>query len=70
MEPTLIPLARDFLEWVGKAPRRYEEVMEGWRTSCPRLPVWEECTDARLVVRNGRLVELTARGRQFLARQS
>jgi hypothetical protein len=32
----------DLLEWIGRAPRPYAEVMEAWRTSCPRLPVWEE----------------------------
>jgi hypothetical protein len=32
----------DLLEWIGPRPRRYAEVMEAWRTSCPRLPVWEE----------------------------
>ena len=34
-------LIADLLEWVGPA-RDYAEVMEAWRTSCPRLPVWEE----------------------------
>jgi hypothetical protein len=66
MDPLLLPLMRDLLEWIGKSPRTYEEVMDGWRTSCPRLPVWEECTDQRLVARCGRGVELTARGRSFL----
>ena len=32
----------DLLEWIGPRPRPYSEVMEAWRTSCPRLPVWEE----------------------------
>ena len=67
MDPLLRPLVCDLLEWIAKSPRTYEEVMEGWRTSCPRLPVWEECTDRRLVARRGRGVELTARGRSFLS---
>src|SRR5215472_16095711 len=49
----------DLLEWVTKRDRTYEEVMEAWRTSCPRLPVWEEANDRGLVVRenvNGRCV--------------
>jgi D-3-phosphoglycerate dehydrogenase len=25
--------------------------MDAWRTSCPRLPVWEEATARRYVVR-------------------
>ncbi len=67
MDPLLRPLVCDLLEWIAKSPRTYEEVMEGWRTSCPRLPVWEECTDRRLVARRGRGVELTERGRSFLS---
>lgn len=36
------PLVLDLLEWIGRTPRSYAEVMEVWRTSCPRLPVWED----------------------------
>lgn len=35
------PLVLDLMEWIGRTPRPYPEVMEAWRTSCPRLPVWE-----------------------------
>ena len=35
-------LVLDLLEWIGPEPRPYPEVIEAWRTSCPRLPVWEE----------------------------
>ena len=35
-------LVVDLLEWIGGRPQPYAEVMEAWRTSCPRLPVWEE----------------------------
>lgn len=66
MEPILQPLVCDLLAWLAKAPRTHAEVMEGWRTSCPRLPVWEECTDRGFVARNGPLVEVTPRGRAFL----
>ncbi len=62
----LAPLIRDFLEWVARAPRTHADVMESWRTSCPRLPVWEEATDNGYVARKGRQVEITARGRAFL----
>jgi D-3-phosphoglycerate dehydrogenase len=41
----------DLLESLTKRERTYEEVMEAWRTSCPRLPVWEEANDRGLVVR-------------------
>ena len=36
------PLVLDLLEWIGHEPRPYSEVIDVWRTSCPRLPVWEE----------------------------
>lgn len=35
-------LVLELLEWIGPRPRPYVEVIEAWRTSCPRLPVWEE----------------------------
>jgi hypothetical protein len=35
-------LILDLLEWIGPHARPYREVIEAWRTSCPRLPVWEE----------------------------
>jgi D-3-phosphoglycerate dehydrogenase len=35
-------LVLDLLEWIAGQPRPYSEVMAVWRTSCPRLPVWEE----------------------------
>ncbi len=69
MSDTLTPLICDLLEWIGRAPRTHAEVMDGWRTSCPRLPVWEEATDRGLVARRGPRVELTERGREFLARR-
>ena len=63
-------LILDLLEWVAKRDRTYEEVMEAWRTSCPRLPVWEEANDRGLVVResvNGRcVVRITPSGRDLL----
>jgi len=38
-------LILDLLQWLAAADRSYEEVMEAWRTSCPKLPVWEEAND-------------------------
>ena len=39
----------DLLEWVKIRERSYDEVMSAWRTSCPRLPVWEDAIDRGLV---------------------
>ena len=45
-------LMLDLVEWIAKQPRPYSEVMEAWRTSCPRLPIWEDAVDRGLVVRH------------------
>ena len=67
---TLTPLILDFLEWLAAGARPYSEVMEAWRTSCPRFTIWEDAVDSGFVVRSwdsGNLrVELTDRGRTFL----
>jgi hypothetical protein len=42
---TIDTLILDLLEWIGPAPRPYSEVIEAWRTSCPRLAVWEEADE-------------------------
>src|ERR1700722_2307330 len=44
-----VALVVQLLEWVEARPRTYAETMEAWRTSCPRLPVWEDATDHGLV---------------------
>jgi D-3-phosphoglycerate dehydrogenase len=71
------PLILDLLEWIGPKPRPYAEVMEAWRTSCPRLPVWEEANArgfivhlhppgqlAQVAVSPAGLAQLAARGAQ------
>jgi hypothetical protein len=64
------PLILDLLEWVATCDRSYEEVMAAWRTSCPRLPVWEDANDQGLVVmveENGRrIVRISPSGRALL----
>ena len=63
----------DLLLWLAKGERTYEEVMDAWRTSCPKLPVWEDANDRGLVVReeaNGRcIVRITAAGAALLERR-
>jgi hypothetical protein len=48
-DPVVESLILDLLEWLGKQNRIYEETMDAWRTSCPKLPVWEDATDRGLV---------------------
>ena len=45
MSDPLEALILDLLEWIGSDSRPYSEVIEAWRTSCPRLPIWEEAND-------------------------
>jgi hypothetical protein len=52
---TVDSLILDLLEWIGPGPRPYAEVLDAWRTSCPRLPVWEEATARGLVAREHEL---------------
>jgi hypothetical protein len=71
MTDTLDPLLLDLVEWVAKEPRRYADVMDAWRTSCPRLTIWEEAVDRGFLVRksvNGRgtLIVATDVGLRFL----
>jgi hypothetical protein len=64
-------LVLDLLEWIGPGGRPYTEVMGAWRTSCPRLPVWEDANERGLVeirgdAERGTLVAVSARGRGVL----
>lgn len=61
------PLILDLVEWVARRPRPYGEVMEAWRTSCPRLPVWEDAVERGLVERRSdAMVSVTAAGLDYL----
>jgi hypothetical protein len=66
---TVDSLVLDLLEWIGPNPRPYDEVLEAWRTSCPRLPVWEEANERGFIIRHneagrGRLVSVSPAGLQ------
>jgi D-3-phosphoglycerate dehydrogenase len=66
MSDPIEALILDLLEALASKPRAYSEVMEAWRTSCPRLPVWEEANDRGFIARQGSLVALTPVGREHL----
>lgn len=73
MSQPLDPLVRDLVEWIAKEPRPYVEVLDTWRTSCPRLTVWEDAVDRGFVERRsiagqGHVV-VTEAGLAFLATQ-
>ena len=65
------PLVLDLVEWIAREPRLYSEVIETWRTSCPRLTIWEDAVDRGFVTREsiagmGVTVTITASGAAFL----
>ena len=65
-------LTKDMLTWLAPAPRPYGEVMGAWRTSCPRLSIWEDAEAAGLVRRRPGApptVEVTTAGRAWLKRR-
>ncbi len=64
-------LVLDLVEWVAECPRAYQEVMDAWRSSCPRLTIWEDTVDAGFVrMQSGenskQFVFVTRRGLEFL----
>ena len=73
MTETVQNLILDLVEWVGREERTYQETMDAWRTSCPRLPVWEDATEQGLVEiasANGRsIVRATSAGWSFLEKK-
>jgi hypothetical protein len=64
-------LILDLLEWIGPHGRPYHEVLNAWRTSCPRLPVWEDANDRGFIERRSQgtqtMVSVSALGAKFLA---
>jgi hypothetical protein len=71
LEPVSL-LMIQFLDWVASRPRTYAEAMDAWRTSCPRLSVWEDALISGFIEVNGAgatqqaEVALTPRGRAVL----
>ena len=73
MQTTVVDvLLRDMLAWIAREDRPYGEVMEAWRTNCPRLPVWEDAVERGLVahkrVDRRVMIAITPAGQAFLAR--
>ena len=73
MSNSVDDLTLDLLEWLGSSPHPYTEVLDAWRTSCPRLPVWEEANDRGFILRQsvpggGQFVTVSAMGTEYLSR--
>jgi D-3-phosphoglycerate dehydrogenase len=70
MDTTVDALLVDLLLWLAARDRTYQETLDAWRTSCPRLPVWEDANDRGLVRREyvdeRELIRITPAGNAFL----
>jgi hypothetical protein len=71
MVETANPLVLDLVEWIAREPRLYSEVIATWRTSCPRLTIWEDAVDRGYVARetvagSGLIVTVTEHGERLL----
>jgi hypothetical protein len=66
----------ELLAWLTARPQTYAETMDAWRSTCPRLTVWEDALAAGFVrVSSGRSrsdasVTVTERGLEALAASS
>jgi len=65
------PLVLDLVEWIAREPRLHSEVIAAWRTSCPRLTIWEDAVERGYVAReavtgSGTIVTVTDAGARLL----
>jgi len=66
-------LILQLLEWIDAGPHTYAEAIEVWRTSCPRLSIWEDACIAGLVdcdADHGKVLRVSAKGRALLERHA
>jgi hypothetical protein len=66
-------LTLQLLEWISDRPRTYAEVLDAWRTTCPRLSIWEDaCIDGLIDIApdGNRIVLLSPKGRALLQPRS
>jgi hypothetical protein len=56
------------LAWIAEPSRTYPETIEVWKSSCPRLTVWEDALSDGLVrIEHGHVL-LTPSGTELLAK--
>ena len=62
-------LTLQLLEWISDRPRRYADVVEAWRSTCPRLSIWEDACIEGLIDCDdspAHIVTITDKGRRML----
>ena len=69
---TIESLMLDMIEWVARTDHTYEETFDAWRSSCPRLTVWEDANERGLLISeavNGRTLVRPSRTALSLLKQ-
>jgi hypothetical protein len=64
-----VSLTLQMLDWIAQRPRSRDQVLETWKSTCPRMTIWEDaCADGLVASEAGRagVVSLTERGRAYL----
>ena len=72
MSDTVENLILDLVEWVARKDHTYQETFDAWRSSCPRLTVWEDANERGLLtseVVNGRTLVRPTRAALSLLKQ-
>jgi hypothetical protein len=64
--PTVTAPTVQLLAWIAERSRSYAETIEVWKTSCPRLAVWEDALADQLVRVDRGCVLLTTTGRALV----
>jgi hypothetical protein len=65
--PAVTSLTLQLLAWIAERDRTYAQTMEAWKTSCPRLTVWEDAVADGLVRVQRGTVLVTAAGTELLS---
>lgn len=66
-------LTLQMLHWIAQGTHSYAEVLDVWKSSCPRLTIWEDtCADGLVDAEPGMsgLVSLSQKGRRFLSQNA
>lgn len=72
MESAVEGLTLQFLEWIAIQPRTYADAMDAWRSTCPRISIWENALHDGLIriepggASRNSIVQLSTRGQALL----
>ncbi|RZI44161.1 hypothetical protein EGT07_01655 [Herbaspirillum sp. HC18] len=66
-------LTLQMLDWLAQGNHSYAEAIDVWKSSCPRLTIWEDaCADGLVDAEPGMtgIVSLTEKGRNLLSQSA